>query len=113
MFNPRKSLVVAVLTAAVGAGYVVGSISHSASSTAQAITVPVAPINMGRHHGGHKDRNDLRVIYMAAKHLKKAAKILRRGEKEYGGHREAALRYTFEALKECKEAVMAARHRHG
>jgi hypothetical protein len=111
MFNLRKSLVVAVLTAAVGAGYVVGSIAHSPSSTAQAITVPVAPINMARHRRDH--RSDLRVIYMAAKHLKKAAKILRRGEKEYGGHREAALRYTFEALKECKEAVMAARHRHG
>ncbi|MGC8559346.1 MAG: hypothetical protein ACP5O1_01555 [Phycisphaerae bacterium] len=110
MFNLRKSLVVAVLTAAVGAGYVVGSIAHSTSSTAQAITVPVAPINMAH---GRDHRNDLRVIFMAAKHLRKAAKILRRGEKEYGGHREAALRYTFEALKECKEAVMVSRHRHG
>lgn len=109
MFNLRKSLVVAVLTAAVGAGYVVGSIAHSTSSTAQAITVPVAPINMARHRGHHRGPNKLRVIYMAAKHLKKAAKILRRGQKVYGGHREAALRYTFEALKECKEAIQAAR----
>jgi uncharacterized membrane protein len=107
MFNTRKSLIVAVLTAAVGAGYVAGSIAHSPSATAQALTVPVAPMNMARDK-----RKDIHLIYMAARHLRMAAKILARGEREYGGHRVAALEATRHALEQCKAAIMFVRHHH-
>lgn len=107
MFNTRKSLMVAVLSAAVGAGYVIGSVAHSRSTTAQAITVPVSPINMARDK-----RKDIHLIVMAARHLRQAAKILARGEREYGGHRVAALKATRMALEQCRAAVMFVRHHH-
>lgn len=107
MFNTRKSLIVAVLAAAVGVGYVAGSIAHSRSASAQALTVPVAPINMARDK-----RKDIHLIYMAARHLHMAAKILARGEREYGGHRVAALADTRHALEQCKAAIMFLRHHH-
>jgi uncharacterized membrane protein len=107
MFTLRKPLVVVALTAAVGVGFVAGASFNGRSTSVQAITVPVAPVPMMADK-----RKDIHRIVLAARHLARAAKVLRYGEKEYGGHRVAALRATREALMQCKAAIMFVRHHH-
>ncbi len=107
MFTSRKPLVIVTLTAAMGAGFIAGNIFNSQSRTAQAVTVPVAPITMMTDK-----RKDIHLIFMAARRLHMAAKILARGEAEYGGHRVAALAATRQALEQCKAAAIFVKTHH-
>ncbi len=107
MLTTRKPLIIAAFSAAMGVGFVAGAMINGQSTAAQAVTVPVAPITMMKDK-----RKDIHLIIMAARRLHMAAKILARGEAEYGGHRVAALTATRQALEQCKAAAIFVKTHH-
>lgn len=96
------------LAGTLGAGIVAGSVlSTGGASMVRADANDVAPQG---HHRDH--RKDLRIIFISGKHLRIAAKVLGRGEAEYGGHRVAAIHLIEQARGELKEAAEFVRAHH-
>ncbi len=108
MYTLRKPVLALALAAAAGVGYVASSAIHAPATSAEAITMPVAPASMAMTD----KKKDIHLIFMAGRRLHFAARILSRGEKEYGGHRVAALAATREALEQCKAAILFVRANH-
>jgi hypothetical protein len=98
MYTFRKSALAVMFAAAIGGGFIAGTIVNAPSPAVQAQAVGTTPT-------GHKFPPKLRILFFAGRHLHTANRILRRGKPIYGGHRAAAMKLIVQARLQLKEAA--------
>ena len=85
------------------AGLMAGSIGLGASTLTQAAQPLATPAATGPATRPHQERHP--EIHRALAGLREAKRALEKADHDFKGHREAALKDTEEAIKECEECL--------